>query len=133
MVQKKVKALLSNAGGIANTDASKQFAESVVQKLQESKAVHFLSLDADRAYPKKNINVNEIAQAYEIDWEGVEYTKGRSFKTTTTLYDEWLKYFLAQENQSGTRLIKETMRIPLIVITSSGIMISDSGHRDHPP
>jgi hypothetical protein len=23
------------------------------------------------------------------------------------LYDEWLKYFLAQENQSGTRLIKE--------------------------
>ena len=97
-----------NAGGIANTDASKQFAESVVQKLQESKAVHFLSLDADRAYPKKKINVNEIAQAYEIDWEGVEYTKGRSFKTTTTLYDEWLKYFLAQENQSGTRLIKET-------------------------
>ena len=25
------------------------------------------------------------------------------------------------------------VRIPLIVITSSGIMISDSGHRDHPP
>ena len=25
------------------------------------------------------------------------------------------------------------LRIPLIVITSSGIMISDSGHRDHPP
>ena len=32
---------------------------------------------------------------------------GRSFKTTTTLYDEWLKYFLVQENQSGTRLIKD--------------------------
>jgi len=25
------------------------------------------------------------------------------------------------------------LRIPLIVITSSGIMISDSGHRDHSP
>ena len=29
--------------------------------------------------------------------------------------------------------ISELVRIPLIVITSSGIMISDSGHRDHPP
>ena len=27
----------------------------------------------------------------------------------------------------------QILRIPLIVITSSGIMISDSGHRDHPP
>ena len=99
-----------NAGGITAADASVEFAKYVVRELQKSKAVHFLSLDADRAYPKKNIHVNEIAQAYEIDWEGVEYTKGRSFKTTTTLYDEWLKFFLAQENQSGTRLIKETRR-----------------------
>ena len=76
-------------------------------QLQQSKDVHFLSLDADRAYPKKSLNVNEIAQAYDIDWAGAEYTRGRSFKTTTTLYDEWLKYFLAQENQSGTRLIKD--------------------------
>ena len=59
MVQKKVKALLSMLAAL-HTDASKQFAESVVQKLQESKAVHFLSLDADRAYPKKKINVNEF-------------------------------------------------------------------------
>ena len=29
---------------------------------------------------------------------------------TTMLYDEWLKYFLAQENQAGTRLIKEIRR-----------------------
>lgn len=69
-----------------------------------------MSLDADRAYPKKNINIHEIAQAYEIDWEGVEYTRGRSFKSTAMLYDEWIKYFLAQENQAGTRLIKNIRR-----------------------
>ena len=97
-----------NAGGIKSANTNVEFAQYVIRELQNSKAVHFLSLDADRAYPKKNINVNEVARAYEIDWKGVEYTKGRSFKTTTTLYDEWLKYFLAQENQSGTRLIKET-------------------------
>ena len=98
------------AGGITDTHESESYAQYVVNQLQQSKAVHFLSLDANRAYPKKNINFNEIAQAYEIDWEDVEYTKGRSYRTTTTLYDEWIKFFLAQENQSGTRLIKETRR-----------------------
>lgn len=81
-----------------------------MQTLRQSEDVHFLSLDADRAYPKKTINVNQIAEAYEIDWSGVEYTRGRAFKSTTTLYDEWTKYFLAQENQSGTRLIKDIRR-----------------------
>ncbi|MGK2940120.1 MAG: AAA family ATPase [Immundisolibacter sp.] len=95
------------AGGIADANQRGPFANQVINQLRQSKSVHFLSLDADRAYPKKNINVNEVAQAYEIDWEGLEYTRGRSFKTTTMLYDEWMKYFLAQENQSGTRLIKE--------------------------
>ena len=99
-----------NAGGIVDINQSDQFATCVIAQLKQSKDVHFLSLDANRAYPKKNINVNEIAQAYEIDWEGIEYTRGRSFKTTTTLYDEWIKYFLAQENQSGTRLMQEMRR-----------------------
>lgn len=97
------------AGGIEATQ-QEQFARDVVGRLNESKSVHFLSLDADRAYPKKNVNINEIAQAYETDWAGAEYTRGRSFKSTTTLYDEWLKYFLAQENQSGSKLMQETRR-----------------------
>lgn len=94
------------AGGIADTEESTSFAGKVIEQLRNSKSVHFLSLDADRAYPKKNINIHEIAQAYEIDWAGAEYTKGRSFKSTAMLYDEWIKYFLAQENQAGTVLIK---------------------------
>ncbi len=97
------------AGGIADANQQSQFAARVIERLQQSQSVHFLSLDADRAYPKKNLNLNEVAQAYEIDWAGLEYTRGRSFRTTTTLYDEWMKYFLAQENQSGTRLM-QTMR-----------------------
>lgn len=98
------------AGGIEDPGTSERFARVVIGCIQESKSVHFLSLDADRAYPKKNVNVNEVAQAYEVDWEGAEYTRGRSYKTTTMLYDEWIKYFLAQENQAGTRLIQATRR-----------------------
>lgn len=100
----------TEAGGISDATQRTKFASLVIEQLRKSKSVHFLSLDADRAYPKKNINVNEIAQAYEIDWEGIEYTRGRSFKTTAMLYDEWMKYFLAQENQAGTRLIKDIRR-----------------------
>lgn len=98
------------AGGVADLSVSTGLASFVVQKLQSSDEVHFVSLDADRAYPKKNIDIHQIAQAYEIDWTGTEYMRGRSFKTTSTLYDEWLKYFLAQENQAGTKLIMQFRR-----------------------
>lgn len=98
------------AGGDMPEDKRSSFAQEVISRLQGSKEVYFLSLDADRAYPKKTININEIAQAYEIDWGGAEYTRGRSFINTTTLYDEWKKFFLAQENQSGTRLIQAIRR-----------------------
>lgn len=94
------------AGGITDVHEAERFAGRAVDQLRSSKSVHFLSLDADRAYPKKNINIHEIAQAYEIDWAGSEYTRGRSFKSTAMLYEEWIKYFLAQENQAGTVLIK---------------------------
>lgn len=98
------------AGGISDETMSADLAGKVITQLRNSKSVHFLSLDADRAYPKKNININDIAQAYEIDWAGSEYTRGRSFKSTAMLYDEWIKYFLAQENQAGTVLIKNIRR-----------------------
>jgi energy-coupling factor transporter ATP-binding protein EcfA2 len=44
------------AGGIVDAGQSTSFADKVIGKLRNSKSVHFLSLDADRAYPKKNIN-----------------------------------------------------------------------------
>lgn len=103
-------ALLIEAGGVTDDTQRAEFAKLVIEQLRRSHSVHFLALDADRAYPKRNIAIHEIAQAYETDWDGVEYTRGRSFKSTATLYDEWIKYFLAQENQAGTRLIRDIRR-----------------------
>ena len=48
-----------DAGGITDTNQSINFAARVINQLQKSKEVHFLSLDADRAYPKKNVPINE--------------------------------------------------------------------------
>ena len=94
-------------GGIVDQGSNRQFSELIVRHLSESKEVNFVFLDANRAYPKKNINVHEIANADETDWTTAEYTRGRSFKETTTLYEEWIKYFLAKENQSGNSLIRK--------------------------
>lgn len=105
-----VNAAKITAGGITVLADSVDFAGVVIAALQRSQDVHFVSLDADRAYPKKNYNVNQVAEAYEIDWAGTEFTRGRSYQTTAMLYDEWIKYLLAQENQSGTRLITDTRR-----------------------
>ena len=104
------RTLRIEAGGIADVTQKTRFAALIVGLLQKSKDVQFLSLDSDRAYPKKQFNINEVAQAYEIDWAGLEYTRGRSFKTSTTLYDEWIKYFLALENQAGARLMQDMRR-----------------------
>ena len=102
--------VIIEAGGIEDDGRRRQFANQVVNHLRQTQDVHFLTLDADRAYPKKNIHANEVAQAYEIDWAGQEYMRGRSFKPSATLYDEWIKYFLAQENQSGNLLIADIRR-----------------------
>lgn len=95
------------AGGVEDVNQASQLFSVVSAALQSSQEVHFVSLDADRAYPRKTLNSNEVAQAYDIDWDGVEYTRGRSFRSTTTLYDEWLKFLLARENQAGAALMKE--------------------------
>lgn len=99
--------IIITAGGVTNPT---RVAQLIIQALRQTKEVHFLSLDANRAYPKKNIHHNEIAQAYETDWEQPEYTRGRSYKQTYTLFDEWIKYFLAQENQTNSKYVHEIRR-----------------------
>ena len=98
------------AGGITDQTESAQFANQVVNALKQSQQVHFLSLDSDRAYPKMQVSSRQAAEAYETDWNKTEYTRGRSFRPSSTLYDEWIKYCLAQENQAGTKLMQDMRR-----------------------
>ncbi len=97
------------AGGVVESEAANA-AALVIAAMRSMEAVHFLSLDADRSYPKRQLNAHQVAEAYDIDWTIAEYTKGRSFRSSATLYDEWLKYFLAKENQAGAKLMKENRR-----------------------
>lgn len=99
-----------HAGGITDHQKSREFAKVVVDALRNSQNVHFVSLDSNRAYPKKTLPIHELAQAYETPWETPEWTKGRSFRATSHLYDEWIKYLLAQENNAGAHLLQGMRR-----------------------
>ncbi|MEQ8289703.1 MAG: AAA family ATPase [Gammaproteobacteria bacterium] len=79
-------------------------ASHIIQKLNERKNTHYLSLDADRAYPPLNIAPQHYAQALSEDWETPQKKKHRAFAPTRTMYEEWVKYFLAKETQDATKL-----------------------------
>jgi len=79
-------------------------ANQLIQKLNERKNTHYLSLDADRAYPPIQIRPQDYATALSEDWETPQKKKHRAFAPTRTMYEEWVKFFLAKETQDATKL-----------------------------
>lgn len=91
------------AGGVPE-DLAQTFAKTVVQKVQESASIHYLSLDADRAYPKIQVESHQLTEAFDRDW--VKTNKESSFRITRNLYSEWFKYLIGRENQENNRHIQ---------------------------
>jgi len=79
-------------------------AAQLIGKLHERKNTHYLSLDADRAYPPIEIHPQHYAQALAEDWESPQKKKHRAFAPTRTMYEEWVKFFLAKETQDATKM-----------------------------
>lgn len=92
------------AQGNGSEDQRKNLASYIIQKFNGRKNTHYLSLDADRAYPPLNIAPQHYAQALSEDWETPQKKKHRAFAPTRTMYEEWVKYFLAKETQDATKL-----------------------------
>lgn len=103
------KVLRVTAGGVPDPHAQ-TFARAIINRIESSKEVHHLRLDADRAYPKQNVSAHELGGAYDTDWVASEFTRDRAFRPTNTLYSEWLKYLLSIENQAGAKLMQATRR-----------------------
>lgn len=98
------------AGGVDEANAV-NFGNLVANQLRLSKEVHHLTLDADRAFPKRDMPAHEMAQTFEQHWHDAEWNKTRSFATTRTLYGEWIKYCLARENKAANRFYQEARRL----------------------
>lgn len=99
-----------SVGGISDAALSQKLAKQVVTALRDLEEVHHLTLDADRAFPKRDMPIHELAQAFETQWESAQWSKGRAFQTTRTLYDEWIKYCLAKENDAANQHFQAVRR-----------------------
>lgn len=86
------------AGGVEN-DYADQVAQTVVGLIKSSSSIHYLSLDADRAFPKITIQSHELGAAFERDWE--LSNKESSFRLTKSLFEEWFRYLLGTENRES--------------------------------
>jgi predicted ATPase len=92
------------AGGVPE-ERSNHFAQYTVQIIQQSASVHYLSLDADRAYPKVQIASHQLSEVYDRDW-GEATNKQSSFRITRNLYDEWFRFLIGRENQNNNRHVQ---------------------------
>ena len=91
----------TRAGGIQDHQESIRLGQHIVGLLRGSQDVHHVSLDADRAYPRRKLQTHEMVQAFDTDWDNPSYRRSRSFHPTDTLYGEWIKYCLARENRAA--------------------------------
>ena len=87
------------AGGVEDPFLANQLAQHLVGLIRSSAAVHYLKLDADRAYPKIELQAHEWGPAIETDWDGT--LKSRSFASTKNLYEEWFRYLLGSESRDN--------------------------------
>ncbi|MER8610600.1 AAA family ATPase [Mesorhizobium sp. M0435] len=93
-----------SAGGVV-PERSGNFANHAVGTIQQSASVHYLSLDADRAYPKIQIATHQLGEVFDRDW-GDSTNKQSSYRITRNLYDEWFKFLIGRENQENNRHIQ---------------------------
>ncbi len=98
-------------GGVLEGHLALSLAQQVIGIIKVSDSVHFQILDANRAYPKRNMHPNEVGGALETDWIGPIYRKSRSFVSSTALYEEWIKYFIGVENQTNSAFAKACRQI----------------------
>lgn len=94
-----------SAGGIADAQSNQWLTNHFVTAHQQAREVNYLYLDADRSYPPIPIQPHQLAEAWTQPWESPEFTRQFSFRTSRTLYEEWLKYFLALETRVATRYL----------------------------
>ncbi|HVR92127.1 MAG TPA: AAA family ATPase [Novosphingobium sp.] len=116
------------AGGATDVRAE-QFGQHLTSIIRASDAVHYLMLDADRAYPRIDVPVHELGQAFETDW--VTTVKSKSFMLTKNLYEEWFRYLLGTENKENNAHVK-AIRLSRVQGKSEPVFVDKmQQYRDH--
>lgn len=91
-----------SAGGISSERAA-DYTQQIIRAIGQSESIHYLMLDADRAYPEINVDVHQIGTAVGTDWDSEN--KQRTFYSTRNLYDEWFRYLIGTEGRENNKHI----------------------------
>lgn len=103
--------LLLRAEGVTGDHGlSSTVAEQVVQQLRQRQEVQHLYLDADRSYPPMQVQAHQFADIWAQDWQSPTWTKQWAYRPTRTLYEEWIKYFIATEERFSTEFVANFRR-----------------------
>ena len=89
---------------------SHELAQTVVNLLRQRRETQHLYLDADRAYPPMQIEPHRLGEIWQQQWESPEFTRQWAFKSTRTLYEEWMKYFIGVEERCATDFVTAIRR-----------------------
>ncbi|MCK4579339.1 MAG: AAA family ATPase, partial [Candidatus Marinimicrobia bacterium] len=96
------------AGGTYDQDFQPQTVGAhVVHELRSMKELFHLYIDSDRSYPPIGINSHQVIEAEKTDWDSLAWRKQWAFQPTRSLYEEWLKYFLARERQLADQHLQD--------------------------
>lgn len=96
------------AGGFSSLQESRIAGSAITNVIRQSEGVHYLMLDADRAYPKIQVHINELGSALETSWD--ETRKSRAHSGANALYQEWFRYLIGIENQENSNFIASVRR-----------------------
>ncbi|MEX0596056.1 MAG: AAA family ATPase, partial [Candidatus Paceibacterota bacterium] len=95
------------AGGNLEVIDKAAFGNEIKKVLRKIKEIYLVYLDSDRAYPPIKFDSRQIVEAEKKEFENWEWKNNWAYRPTRTLYEEWIKYFLAKERQVSTTHIKK--------------------------
>lgn len=98
------------AGGLEKTGSTDSMINHIVEQLRAREETQHLYLDADRSYPPYQVQPHQYGELLSQPWESPEWTKQWAYRSTRTLYEEWIKYFLAQEGREAAELLTKIRR-----------------------
>lgn len=94
------------AGGVSD---STNVAQAIIGTLQHDREVRYLYLDANRSYPRHQLNSSQFGSAIERNWQDDE-SRRSGYRQSPTLYTEWIQYAFGIVQQDAAAFHSAALR-----------------------
>lgn len=98
------------ANGVGPEVAAQVGSQAVRVAQERHDDVNHLYLDANRSYPPQPVQLQEWVQAMQQDMLSPQFIYQQAFRSSKTLYGEWIKHMLMLEQQVATEHVQAIRR-----------------------